>query len=58
MAVSDVAAYLDRVPCYRRLAERFLRLDPAAMARWLLGDLEKSGAVRISEGRVRPTAAA
>ena len=58
MAVGDVAAYLDRVPCYRRLAERFLRLDATAMAGWLLGDLEKGGAVRIADGRVFPTAAA
>ncbi|MBL0140779.1 MAG: MBL fold metallo-hydrolase [Betaproteobacteria bacterium] len=58
MPASDVAAYLDRIPCYRRLAERFLALDAVAMARWLLGDLEKSGAVRISGGRVWPTAAA
>jgi glyoxylase-like metal-dependent hydrolase (beta-lactamase superfamily II) len=58
MPVADVAAYLDRIPCYQRLSGRFLALDAPAMARWLLGDLEKSGAVRISEGRVRPTAAA
>ena len=42
-----MAAYLARVPCYRELDERFLAIDAAAMARWLLADLEKSGAVRI-----------
>lgn len=58
MDAGEVAGYLGRVPCYRRLDERFLRLGAPAMARWLLADLERSGAVRMEAGRVLPTAVA
>lgn len=58
MAVGEVARYLGRVPCHRRLAERFLRLEPRELAEWLLSDLQRAGAVRIEGGRVFPTMAA
>jgi glyoxylase-like metal-dependent hydrolase (beta-lactamase superfamily II) len=58
MAVADVADYLGRVPCHRRLAERFLRREPRELADWLLSDLQRSGAVRIEAGRAWPTMAA
>jgi glyoxylase-like metal-dependent hydrolase (beta-lactamase superfamily II) len=58
MAVAEVPAYLERVPCYARMARRFLGARPAALAEWLLGDLERAGAVRIDGGIVRPTMAA
>jgi glyoxylase-like metal-dependent hydrolase (beta-lactamase superfamily II) len=58
MAVADVAAYLDRVPCHRRLSERFLPQDSRALAEWLLSDLTRSGALTVADGRVRPTAVA
>ena len=58
MAVSEVASYLARVPCYAALSERFLGQRPGALASWLLADLERSGAVRMEDGDVRPTATA
>jgi glyoxylase-like metal-dependent hydrolase (beta-lactamase superfamily II) len=58
MPVAEVAAYLARVPCYRRLADGFLDMDGAAMAAWLLTDLERAGAVMIRDGNVHPTMAA
>jgi glyoxylase-like metal-dependent hydrolase (beta-lactamase superfamily II) len=58
MPVDEVAAYVGRVPCYTRLSQRFLGMKPQALAEWLLPDLERTGAVAISEGLVRPTMAA
>ena len=58
MAVGEVAGYLGRVPCHRRLAERFLRREPRELAEWLLSDLQRSGAVRVEAGRAWPTMAA
>lgn len=55
MAVADVPAYLGRVPCHVRLAERFLRLSPQDMAGWMLADLARSGAIRVADGRAWPT---
>jgi glyoxylase-like metal-dependent hydrolase (beta-lactamase superfamily II) len=54
----DVAGYVGRIPCYRELSERFLGLDDAALARWLLADLERGGALAIRDGVVRPAMAA
>ena len=58
MAVADVPGYLDRIPCYRQLSGRFLGLDPPALAAWMLADLERGGAIRISDGVAAPTMAA
>ena len=58
MAVAELPAYLERVPCYAQMAERFLGRRPAALAQWLLEDLERAGAVRIETGLVLPTMAA
>ena len=58
MPVADVAGYVERVPCYGQLSERFLGLDAPALAEWMLGDLERGGAVRIAGGVVAPTMAA
>jgi glyoxylase-like metal-dependent hydrolase (beta-lactamase superfamily II) len=58
MSVSDVAAYVGRVPCYRRMSRRFLGMDDAALAEFLLCDLARSGAIAIRDGVVRPTLAA
>ncbi|MEO7741331.1 MAG: MBL fold metallo-hydrolase [Usitatibacter sp.] len=58
MAVAEVAAYLERVPCYGMMARRFLGTRPAALAEWLLADLQRAGAVRIEGGIVRPAMAA
>ena len=58
MAVADVPAYISRVPCYRKLAEPFMGFDPGEIARWMLADLERAGAVRVVNGMLRPTMAA
>ncbi len=58
MPLEDVAAYVGRVPCYTKLAQRFLGLEPQALAEWLLPDLERAGAIAISDSLVRPTMAA
>ena len=58
MAVAEVPAYLERVPCYAQMSQRFLANRPAALADWLLADLERAGAIRIEGGVVRPTMAA
>jgi glyoxylase-like metal-dependent hydrolase (beta-lactamase superfamily II) len=58
MAIDEVAAYLERVPCYGRLSRRFLAQSPAEAAPWLLEDLHRSGAVEVRDGIVRATASA
>ena len=55
MAVDEVAGYVARVGCYREIAERFLGCPPESLAAWLVQDLERSGAVRVEDGRVWPT---
>ena len=58
MPVAEVAGYLERIPCYGRLSERFLGEPPAALAPWMLADLERAGAIRVSGGVARPMMAA
>lgn len=58
MAVAEVPAYLERVPCYAQMSERFLGKRPAALADWLLSDLQRAGALRVDGGIVRPAMAA
>ena len=58
MPVAEVAGYVDRIPCYRRMSDRFLHMDSSALAEWMLADLERAGAIRISAGVVRPQVAA
>jgi glyoxylase-like metal-dependent hydrolase (beta-lactamase superfamily II) len=58
MPVDEVAAYVGRVPFYMKLSQRFLGLAPRALAEWLVTDLERTGAIAVTEGLVRPTMAA
>ncbi|HET9577876.1 MAG TPA: MBL fold metallo-hydrolase [Usitatibacter sp.] len=55
MPVTQVAEYVARVPCYRDMSDRFLGMDAKALAGFMLGDLERAGAVRIANGNVVPT---
>jgi len=55
MAISDVSAYLGRIGCYRRMAERFLDRSPESLAGWLIEDLARSGAITVSAEQVFPT---
>jgi len=54
MRLADLPAYVDRVPIYRDFNARFFRLAPAELAATLVGDLERVGAVRRSEGLLTP----
>ena len=56
--MTDVAAYVARVPCYRELSQGFLGLDDAALADFLLADLARAGAITMRNGVVRPAMAA
>jgi glyoxylase-like metal-dependent hydrolase (beta-lactamase superfamily II) len=56
MALEAVPDYLARIPCYGRLAERFLGAKADALSSWLIQDLERSGAVQVRDGMVRSTA--
>jgi hypothetical protein len=58
LPAGEVAAYVGRVPCYARLSREFLGLAPKPLAEWLVADLERAGAVAITDGLVRPTMAA
>jgi len=58
MGLAEVPAYLERVPCYRMMSERFLGTAPEAMAPWLIEDLQRAAAVAIHDAVMRPTARA
>jgi glyoxylase-like metal-dependent hydrolase (beta-lactamase superfamily II) len=58
MPVADLPAYVARVPSYGELSQRFLGLDDAALARWLLEDLLRAGAVTLRDGAIKPSMAA
>jgi hypothetical protein len=53
MRVEEVAGYLERVPIYRQLSERFLDPAGAPLAEWLLPELARGGAIAIAGGVVR-----
>jgi glyoxylase-like metal-dependent hydrolase (beta-lactamase superfamily II) len=54
LAVADLAAYVDRVEIYREFNVRFFRLPAAVLARLLVEDLERAGAVRQESGWLLP----
>jgi hypothetical protein len=54
MALADVPAYLDAVPCYRDLAEGFIGRSPRELAPWLVEELQRAGATWVAEGIIRP----
>jgi glyoxylase-like metal-dependent hydrolase (beta-lactamase superfamily II) len=58
MALAEVPGYVERVPCYRKMAERFLGVAPAALAESMVSDLVRAGAVRVDNGILRPSMAA
>jgi glyoxylase-like metal-dependent hydrolase (beta-lactamase superfamily II) len=55
MPLAEVAPYLARVPCYRKLSEPFLGMDAQALAGWMVPDLVRAGALALDEGILRPT---
>lgn len=58
MPLAGVPAYLERVPCYLQLSDRFLGMDAEALAAWMVPDLERAGVVKVRDGVLRPTLAA
>jgi glyoxylase-like metal-dependent hydrolase (beta-lactamase superfamily II) len=54
LMLADLPAYLDRIGIYRDFNRRFFRLQPAAFAAWIVGELEKTGAVRTDAGFAVP----
>ena len=54
MLRADVPAHLARVGLYRDFNALFFRLPPAKLADLLIGELERVGAVRESEGILVP----
>jgi len=58
MRMDEVPEYLDRIPCYRMLSERFLGKAPVDLAAWLVADLQRAGALVVRDGLMRPTAKA
>ena len=54
LAAAELPAYIDRVGIYREFNQRFFRLPAASLAKLLLEELERSGAVRRENGWLRP----
>lgn len=50
LAVDELGGYLESVPLYTDFNRRYLRLDPAALADLIVGELERAGAVRRMGG--------
>ncbi len=50
MPLAELPGYLARVPILAELNSRYLRMTPAAMAEWLVNELERAGAAGRREG--------
>jgi hypothetical protein len=50
MPLAALPEYVERVPVYRELNARYLRMAPALLAEWLAGELERAGAARREGG--------
>jgi glyoxylase-like metal-dependent hydrolase (beta-lactamase superfamily II) len=50
MPLAELPAYVARVPILAELNSRYLRMTQAAMAEWLVNDLERAGAVHRKDG--------
>lgn len=46
MALDELPRHLDETPLYREANQRFLGLDPEALASWLVKELERAGVAR------------
>jgi glyoxylase-like metal-dependent hydrolase (beta-lactamase superfamily II) len=44
--LAEISPWLRGIPMYREYNERYLHLPPDRLAQWLVGELEKAGAVR------------
>ncbi len=50
MPLAELPGYVARVPVLGELNSRYLRMTPAAMAEWLLNELERAGAAHRRDG--------
>jgi len=50
MPLAELPAYVARVPILAELNSRYLRMTPAAMAEWLVSDLERAGVAERRAG--------
>jgi glyoxylase-like metal-dependent hydrolase (beta-lactamase superfamily II) len=50
MPLAELPAYVERVPILVELNSRYLLMTPAAMAEWIVGELERAGAAYRRDG--------
>ena len=50
MPLAELPAYVARVPILAELNSRYLRMTSAAMAEWLVNELERAGAAHCQDG--------
>ena len=50
MPLAELPGYVARVPILAEINSRYLRMTPAAMAEWLVNELERAGAAGRREG--------
>ena len=58
MPLAEVPSYLARVPCYLEVSGRFLGMDAAALADWMVPELMRGGAITVADQAIRPAIAA
>ncbi len=46
IALDELPRHLDETPLYREANARFIRLDPEALAGWVVKELERAGVAR------------
>jgi glyoxylase-like metal-dependent hydrolase (beta-lactamase superfamily II) len=54
LPLADMPSYLDRVGLYRDFNRQYFRLAPSELTDMLIGELERSGAVRREDGWLLP----
>lgn len=54
MPLADLPAYMDQIACYREFNALFLKLEPAALAELLVGELERGKVVERRAGYLWP----
>jgi glyoxylase-like metal-dependent hydrolase (beta-lactamase superfamily II) len=55
MPLAELPAYVARVPILADINRHYLRMTVATFSEWLVGDLERSGAVRRNDGMLYAT---
>ena len=55
MPLAELPAYVARVPILADINRHYLRMTAAAFSEWLVGDLERSSAVRRNDGMLYAT---